>query len=340
MFDKSTVTFRVFRIRYFLILCFVYSSIGLVSGIVVNEKGFGSLVPNVDAFSKSMSRQSNLVADSPPQDRGKFLKRLGMEACRLTTSFCCTFSTLMFRNVPLSHAVDRNHVKYADAVHHPFRYSNDWTGTSLQVVDISTAVSQAIPIQKSRNGSVIKYRWPMGRWPDPILRLSADPVDKSLFGSNVLRQACDMLRNTAVAEGAVGLAAQQCGVNARIIYLEIPTNSFLLLINPRIIRRSSELAVKVWRENCLVLPPSFQATVLRDAWVDVEYQDWQGKFPYSVKRFCGELARALQHEMDHDRGILVTDHVSLDELESGQMRLIERPGHEIRMATAYDRYIN
>jgi peptide deformylase len=330
MFNKST--FRIFSIRHFLILGYVFPFLVLlVYGIVVNENNFASIIQNSIAFTKSVSQQSPFIAGSPPQDRGKFLMLLGRDTFRLTVSFT-------FQSVPPSYASSGERGNYA--VHHPFRYSNYWTGTSLPVMDVSTAVSQAVPIQTSRNGSVNKYRWTMGRWPDPILRRSADPVDSSLFGSDVLQQACDILRNTAVEEGAVGLAAQQCGVNARIIYLEIPKSSYVVLVNPRIIRRSSEMDVKVWRENCLVLPPSFQATVLRDSWIDVEYQDWKGKCPPSVKRIRGELARALQHEMDHDRGILVTDHVTLDELESDQMRLIERPGHEIRMAVAYNRYIN
>ena len=144
-----------------------------------------------------------------------------------------------------------------------------------------------------------------------------------------------------VAEGAVGLAAQQCGVNARIVYLQLTgeSNPHLTMINPRITGRSSEMEMRVWREDCLVLPPTFQATVLRDAWVNVEYQDWTSNVWHTV-HLEGEQARAVQHEMDHDRGILLTDHVSLKEMENDVMRAIERPGHETRMALAYTRYIS
>jgi peptide deformylase len=210
---------------------------------------------------------------------------------------------------------------------HPFKYSPTWTGTALPLVSLADAAQSAS-----------SQRWPMGRWPDPILRRSADPVD-DILGSDTLKQACECLRNTAIAEKAVGLAAQQCGVNARIIYLKLGerSNSYLTMINPRITDRSPETEMRVWRENCLVLPPTFQATVLRDAWVDVAYQDWKGSAWFTV-RLRGEAARAAQHEMDHDRGILVTDHVSLDELENDLMRSIEGPGHELRMALAYTRY--
>lgn len=221
--------------------------------------------------------------------------------------------------------------EHTATVVHPFQYSAEWTGTALPLLSLTQAVELA---------AADRRRWPMGRWPDPILRRSADAVGDSMFGTATLHQACEFLRNTAVEEGAVGLAAQQCGVNARIVYLERndvynrAMSSYLTLINPLIIDRSPEMEMRVWRENCLVLPPTFQATVLRDAWVDVSYQDWRSS-DWQTLRLKGETARAVQHEMDHDRGILVTDHVGLDELESDLMRSIELPGHEIRMVLAY-----
>ena len=118
----------------------------------------------------------------------------------------------------------------------------------------------------------------------------------------------------------------------------------MILVNPQIENRSPEVEMRTWGESCLVLPPTFQATVLRDTWVDVSYYDIEAMgrtqkkaTTRSLVRLYGEMARAVQHEMDHDRGILVTDHVSLEELESDLMRSIEQPGHEQRMKAAYSR---
>lgn len=112
----------------------------------------------------------------------------------------------------------------------------------------------------------------------------------------------------------------------------------IFLCNPRIIARSPEIDMKVWTEECLVLPPTFTATVLRDASILVQYENLDG---VTISKYLtGELARALQHEMDHDRGILILDHVDLNKMESLKMKRIERDGHEDRMALAYSRYID
>jgi len=55
------------------------------------------------------------------------------------------------------------------------------------------------------------------------------------------------------------------------------------------------------------------------------------------RRFFGEQSRCLQHELDHDRGILITDHVGMDELENDSMRMIEAEGHDRRQTLAYSR---
>jgi len=113
----------------------------------------------------------------------------------------------------------------------------------------------------------------------------------------------------------------------------------MFLINPRIIHRSPERNMKPWNESCLVLPPTFTAVVLRDESVVVEYESL---FTQKTERVTlnGELARAAQHEMDHNRGILILDHVTLDELENSVMRELERDRHEYRMNLAYSRYVD
>ena len=143
-----------------------------------------------------------------------------------------------------------------------------------------------------------------------------------------------MLAQTARQEGAVGLAAQQCGIDARMVYLE----GYGVLVNPHILQRSPETTSRVWQERCLVLPPTFVATVLRDDWVVLEYHTPRGN--RKRLRLQGEASRCIQHEMDHDRGILVTDHVGLEDMESDLMRALETPGHDDRMMIAYDRRVD
>jgi peptide deformylase len=249
---------------------------------------------------------------------------------------------------------------FSDEIHHPYSYSSQWTGTCLPWLTQAAATMTPLGVDSVAKAAKAPC-WPMAQWPDPVLRRSAQNVPDAWFGTNALHQACQSLHATALAQGAVGLAAQQCGVNARIIYLQLSpklrsTSAFkrrsdsswssllnrdncLIMVNPRITARSPEAEMCVWTENCLVLPPTFTATVLRDAWIQVSYLNWYSPDDWHSVRLTGETARAAQHELDHDRGILVTDHVALDELASETMRRIERPGHESRMALAYMRYI-
>jgi peptide deformylase len=194
-----------------------------------------------------------------------------------------------------------------------------------------------------------------------------------------LRRVAHALRNTAIREGAVGLAAQQCGLDISLIYIDgtsmgayddddddgSPSSrrttsrrarrggvrNGIFLANPRIVDRSSESDMLVWTEECLVLPPEFRATLLRDAEVIIEYEsiiyDDLDDAPAGTTRrisLRGELARCAQHEIDHDMGILIVDHVSLDELLVGTngataMADIENWDgmHDVRMMRAYSR---
>lgn len=239
-----------------------------------------------------------------------------------------------------------------------FVYSDTWTGTRLPLVSLdhlsrawastsSSSTSTSSSLEKKKENE----RWTMGRWPDPLLRRPADPVATQWLGSGTLRRAARVLQETANRNHAVGLAAQQCGINARMIYLQKPPVQSLrlpsfaaaavtptVLVNPHIVRRSPETRLQVWTEECLVLPPSFRATVLRDEWIDVQYLDLDGCL-HRV-RLHGEQSRCLQHEMDHDRGILILDHIGLQEMENDVMRGVEARGHDERMSLAYSRQVD
>lgn len=251
-------------------------------------------------------------------------------------------ATTTARSRSYAWALDTNNIQPK----HPFVYSPEWTGTNLSLLSLEQSVQPEHLLQKrtadgdsdssSSSATTTSTTWQMGRWPDPILRRPASEVDAQWFGTPTLQYACQILQRTAQTEGAVGLAAQQCGVDARILYLEQPRP--MVLVNPHIIRRSPETQGRVWEEYCLVLPPTFVATVVRDDWVDVQYHTGGGEV--RQMRLKGEASRCVQHELDHDRGILVTDHVGLDELESDVMRTLERPGHDERMLLAYSRQVD
>ena len=285
-----------------------------------------------------------------------------------TTTTTTTLHTVDETTPATTAAATTTDILYDD-ITHGFQYSPEWTGTRLPLLDLETASSMSI--------------WTMGRWPDVILRRPASAVVvvdnepqqqqqqqqqqqddlrwlSSRSSMHTLERAAQALARTARHHHAVGLAAQQCGVDASMVYLELPLqqhSSFMVprrqvtnqqqyggddgggvvWINPVIVKRSPETEMRVWTESCLVLPPTFRATVLRDAWVDVAYQTVEGGTTRRVVRLHGELARAAQHELDHDRGILTLDHVDLEEMENDVMRSIERDGHDYRQRLAYSR---
>ena len=76
----------------------------------------------------------------------------------------------------------------------------------------------------------------------------------------------------------------------------------------------------IWNEKFLVLHPIIITMVLCDAVVTVRYETLRGTT--ETVTLEGEAVRAAQHEMDYDRGILLLDHLVLDELETGEMRRI------------------
>jgi peptide deformylase len=99
------------------------------------------------------------------------------------------------------------------------------------------------------------------------------------------------------------IAAPQIGVQQRIIFMHIqPMGPRLPLINPEIVRRSSEM-MELW-DDCFSFP-NLMVRVRRHAEVAVRYTDEWGEQQTIDAR--GDLSELLQHEIDHLDGILATD---------------------------------
>lgn len=149
---------------------------------------------------------------------------------------------------------------------------------------------------------------------DPRLRLRAEPVPESAFGSAELTALINDLRDTMASFDGAGLAAPQIGVGLRVLiygithnprYPEAPPIAETVLINPRITPLGGETQLG-W-EGCLSVPGQ-RAEVERWQRLSVRWRDPQGK--EQQREMSGFEARVVQHECDHLEGVLFPDRLA------------------------------
>ena len=120
--------------------------------------------------------------------------------------------------------------------------------------------------------------------------------------------ARDMLRSMYAARG-IGLAAPQVGVDQQLLVIDLdldnPATPPLVLINPEITAAGG--SCNTYEEGCLSIPGVY-LDVVRPSTVEVTYRDELGR-PRRMKA-DGLMARCIQHEMDHLRGVLFVDRVT------------------------------
>lgn len=142
-------------------------------------------------------------------------------------------------------------------------------------------------------------------YPNPLLRHEAKTVTR--FDEELAELIHDMAATMYAAPG-VGLAANQIGVLKQVVVMDIAPrdqpNELIVLINPEIMTREGEV---VDEEGCLSVR-EYTAKVKRAQKIMVKAQDIKGNF----REFEAEewLARVIQHEVDHLRGILYIDYLS------------------------------
>ena len=146
-------------------------------------------------------------------------------------------------------------------------------------------------------------RLPILEYPDPRLRIRAEPVTK--FDIELKTLVADMFETMYSAPG-IGLAATQVDVHKRILVCDVGVESKqpLCLINPEIVRAEGKTNAE---EGCLSVP-EFYDFIDRAAVIRVRAQDPDGKsFELDAE---GMLAVCIQHEMDHLEGKLFVDYLS------------------------------
>lgn len=162
------------------------------------------------------------------------------------------------------------------------------------------------------------------RYPDPRLHTVARPV--AAVDERIRALAASMLE-TMYAESGVGLAATQVDVHERLIVMDTSDSRDqpLVLINPEIVWASDELAVA--EEGCLSVPQVYDK-IERHARVKVQALDREGQ-PFEMDAE-GLSAVCVQHELDHLRGTVFVEYLSLLKRDRIRTRLLKRSRDEQR----------
>ena len=141
------------------------------------------------------------------------------------------------------------------------------------------------------------------------LRTEAKRISK--VDNNIRDLAKDMLQSMYSAKG-IGLAGPQVGISKELLVIDINFEDSaaepLILINPEITAFGSTL--NTYEEGCLSIPGVY-LNVVRPSTIKLKFRDEMGR-PRKMNA-DGLLARCIQHEIDHLRGILFVDRVTSNE---------------------------
>jgi peptide deformylase len=143
------------------------------------------------------------------------------------------------------------------------------------------------------------------QYPDPRLHTVAKPV--SAVDDRIRTLVRQMLDTMYDAKG-IGLAATQVDVHEQLIVIDVSEerDQHLVLINPELVWTSPETRLN--EEGCLSVPGIYDG-VLRHEAVHVRALDESGHT--RTVQAEGLLAICIQHEMDHLRGKVFVEYLSM-----------------------------
>jgi peptide deformylase len=171
---------------------------------------------------------------------------------------------------------------------------------------------------------------PILEYPDPRLRIRAEPVTKVDAG---IRQLVDDLLETMYAAAGIGLAATQVDRHVRVLVVDVSEsrNDPCCLINPEIVALEGSITSD---EGCLSVPEYYDA-VDRAEKVTIRALDRNGE---SVEfEVDGLLAVCLQHEMDHLDGKLFVDYLSEMKRQRLRKKYLKKARRDPAQSPARDR---
>jgi peptide deformylase len=156
------------------------------------------------------------------------------------------------------------------------------------------------------------------KFPDPRLHTVARPVDR--VDARIVRLVEDMLETMYAADG-VGLAATQVDVHERVVVMDTSEgrDQPIVMINPEIIAASTEM--RDGEEGCLSVPTIYDK-VPRHATVRVRALGRDGApFEFDAE---GLLSVCVQHELDHLRGKVFVEYLSLLKRDRIKTKLLKQ----------------
>ncbi|MBN1350222.1 peptide deformylase [candidate division KSB1 bacterium] len=146
---------------------------------------------------------------------------------------------------------------------------------------------------------------PIIHYGNPILRMQAAEIEQ--IDDDVKQLANDMIETMVTSDG-IGLAAPQVAESIALIVVDLSlifeNQMPMAFINPKILETDgAEVSAE---EGCLSVP-DIREEVFRPDKVRISYKTIDGE---SVEAWAeGLLARVLQHEIDHLRGVFFVDRI-------------------------------
>ncbi|HBR10453.1 peptide deformylase [Candidatus Bipolaricaulota bacterium] len=146
------------------------------------------------------------------------------------------------------------------------------------------------------------------KYGDAILRRKALPI-KNIGGTEPwndgeVQEIVELMVEAMLRADGVGIAAPQIGIAKRVIILNLP-DRLHAIVNPEIVWASEDEEPAF--EGCLSIP-AVRAEIIRKRAVKVKGFDLQGQ--ELIIDAEGDVARVVQHEIDHLDGILFIDYLS------------------------------
>lgn len=136
---------------------------------------------------------------------------------------------------------------------------------------------------------------------NPVLRKISKPIKNFDF---TLEKDLNLIRETLESEkNGAALAAPQISISKKITIINY-VGEYLELINPEILEFEGE---QIDYEGCLSLPKMI-GMVKRAKKIKFKYFDKTGI--EHIEERTGDMARCIQHEIDHLNGILYIDRMT------------------------------